>query len=411
MIRYSIKSLTNKKTISILFSIAVCIAVSISMLAINISFQIEEGFYQADKKYDIIIGPKGSKTQLIMSSLFFSDDPLGQIDKDYLDEISKKYKVNKIIPLAMADSYKGNRVIGTTIDLLDNYNFEKGNIFSKDFDIVIGSNIAERYNISIGDKLITSHGTSEIAEEHHNSPYTVTGILKKTNTSYDNTCFTTVGSVWNAHKDHHHEAEDKDEHQEEHEHEDEHENEHEHIDGEKHEHHMGYTALLIKTGNLAIANDIEISLKEDLKVQAINTTKVLRGLAGNIDMSKQVALLLCSIIVILAVILTCVMSFLMLVNSKKDIEILKFLGMKKGKVFTYIISQVVMLIVISIGISLIINNSVLSIANNISSKLGIILDVSKKYPQELYVTLVYIVIIIVSTLIYTYVLTKGEDNK
>ncbi|AYE34096.1 ABC transporter permease [Clostridium septicum] len=405
MIRYSIKSLTNKKTISILFSIAVCIAVSISKLAINISSQIEEGFYQADKKYDIIIGAKGSKTQLIMSSLFFSDDPLGQIDKDYLDEISKKYKVNKIVPLAMADSYKGNRVIGTTIDLLDNYNFEKGNIFSKDFDIVIGSNIAERYNLSIGDKLITSHGTSEMAEEHHNSPYTVTGILKKTNTSYDNTCFTTVGSVWNAHKDHHHEEEDKDEHQ------DEHDDEHEHIDGEKHEHHMGYTALLIKTGNLAIANDIEISLKEDLKVQAINTTKVLRSLVGNIDMSKQVALLLCGIIVVLAVILTCVMSFFMLVNSKKDIEILKFLGMKKGKIFTYIISQIVMLIVISIGISVIINSWVLSIANNISSKLGIILDVSKKYPQEFYITLVYIIIIIVSTLIYTYVLTKGEDNK
>ena len=37
MIKYSIKSLLSKKTISILFSLAIFIAVSISMLAINIS--------------------------------------------------------------------------------------------------------------------------------------------------------------------------------------------------------------------------------------------------------------------------------------------------------------------------------------------------------------------------------------
>ena len=70
MIKYSIKSLLSKKTISILFSLAIFIAVSISMLAINISSQIEEGFYQVDKKYDIIVGPKGYTISYVKFILF-----------------------------------------------------------------------------------------------------------------------------------------------------------------------------------------------------------------------------------------------------------------------------------------------------------------------------------------------------
>lgn len=414
MFKYSVKSLLSKKTISILFSIAICIAISISMLSINISSQIEEGFYQADKKYDIIVGPKGSDTQLVMSSLFFVDDPLGTIPVEYLENIKKEYDLNKVVPIAMADSYKGNRVVGTTNDLLEGYEISLGNIFENDFEIVVGSNIAERYNLSIGDKIVTSHGVSSINEEHNDSPYTLKGILKKTNTSYDNTIFTTVESVWKAHS---HNDSQEDTHDdnlvsiEEHEHEEEQEHEHDenHENHENHENEMGYTALLIKSGNLATANKLEIDLNDNLEVQAINTTKVLRNLINNIDMSKQVALLLCIIIIILAIILTCVMSFLMLTNSKKDIKLLAFLGMKKKKIYAYTIYQVGILIFISVLTSLLINRWVLTIVSSISSSMGIVLDLNKVYKGEFYITFVYIALILVSTLIYTYIRTNKEN--
>lgn len=414
MFKYSVKSLLSKKTISILFSIAICIAISISMLSINISSQIEEGFYQADKKYDIIVGPKGSDTQLVMSSLFFVDNPLGTISVEYLENIKKEYDLNKVVPIAMADSYKGNRVVGTTNDLLEGYEISLGSIFENDFEIVVGSNIAERYNLSIGDKIVTSHGVSAINEDHSDSPYTLKGILKKTNTSYDNTIFTTVESVWKAHS--HSDSGEEEAHGDnlvsiedegEHGHEDEHAHE-EGEEAENHENEMGYTALLIKSGNLATANKLETDLNENLEIQAINTTKVLRKLINNIDMSKQVALLLCIIIIILAIILTCVMSFLMLTNSKKDIKLLTFLGMKKRKIYAYTIYQVSILISISVITSLLINRWVLTIVSSISSSMGIVLDLNKVYKGEFYITFVYIALILVSTLIYTYIRTNKE---
>lgn len=390
MFRYSIKSLLSKKTVSILFIISICIAISISMLSINISSQIDEGFYHVDKKYDIIVGPKGSSTQLVMSSLFFSDDPLGTIDTDYLDNIMDEYEVTTIVPLAMADSYKGNRIVGTTTDLLNDYSLKSGELFKEDYEVVVGYNIATSYNLSIGDEITTSHGTSNYAEEHTSSPYILVGILDKTNTSYDNTLFTSINSVWNAHD-------------EEHIHSEEEEYSHEGDD-----HNMGYTSILVKTGSLATANKIETSLSEDVDVQAVNTTKILRKLVGNIDMSKQVALLLCGIIVVLASLLTCVMSFLMLVNSKNDIKLLKFLGMNKSKIYSYVLGQVIILIAVSITISLLINRVALSLVNNISSSLGIVLDLTKVYPTEFYIVFIYVGVIIVSTLIYSYIRVKKE---
>lgn len=325
------------------------------MLSINITSQVKEGFYNVDKKYDVIIGPSGSDTQLVMSSMFFSDDPLGTLDEKYLEKITENYDVEKIIPLAIADYYKDIRIVGTTSELIGEYKISEGNVFSNVFEIVIGSNVAEKYNISVGDTIITSHGTSNLAEEH------------------------------------------------EHEHSEEEEHDHE-------EHQSGYTALLIRTGNMAVSSQLETDLSDDLEIQVVNTTKVLRKLLGNFDMSKEIALLLCSIIVVLAVILTCVMSFLMLINLRKDIDLFGFLGMKKSKVYNYVLWQVGILVSISVTLSLTINRLVLKIANTISSKLGIVLDTTKIYPSEIYISLIYILIIIISTITFVYFKVKKENK-
>lgn len=416
MIRYSIKSLLSKKTISILFSLAILITISISMLAINITSQVEEGFYNVDKKYDVIIGPSGSDTQLVMSSMFFSDDPLGTLDEKYLEEINENYNVEKIIPLAIADYYKDSRIVGTTSELIEEYKIKEGNIFSNDFEIVIGSNVAEKYNLSVGDTIITSHGTTSLAEEHEHSPYIVVGILEKTNSAYDNTCFTTVESVHAIHTDNEENLledivlYDDSATEEEHDHSEEIHNHSEEEEHEHEEHQSGYTALLIRTGNMAIASQLETDLSDDLEIQVVNTTKVLRKLLGNFDMSKEIALLLCSIIVILAVILTCVMSFLMLINLKKDIDLFGFLGMKKSKVYNYVLWQVGVLVSISVTLSLAINRIVLKIANTFSSKLGIVLDIAKIYPNEIYISLIYILIIIISTIVFVYFKVNKENK-
>ena len=100
MIKYSIKSLLSKKTISILFSLAIFIAVSISMLAINISSQIEEGFYQVDKKYDIktMAAIKGVKPATIAGQIA-KGIQLKKIDSDKYQRFIDREDYSRIVRL------------------------------------------------------------------------------------------------------------------------------------------------------------------------------------------------------------------------------------------------------------------------------------------------------------------------
>ena len=53
MFKYALKSIKSKKIISILYVIALSISMTISMLSINISSQIQDGFFRVDQKYDV----------------------------------------------------------------------------------------------------------------------------------------------------------------------------------------------------------------------------------------------------------------------------------------------------------------------------------------------------------------------
>ena len=143
MFKYALKSIKSKKIISILYVIALSISMTISMLSINISSQIQDGFFRVDQKYDVVIGNKGSSTQLLMSSVFFSEEPLGTLPYSVVDDIKKIDESMKVVPIALGDNYNGSKIVGTEPSLLEGYEFSKGEVFGEDFEVVVGSNVAK----------------------------------------------------------------------------------------------------------------------------------------------------------------------------------------------------------------------------------------------------------------------------
>ena len=429
MFRFALKSINSKKTISILYVIALSISMTISMLSINISSQIQEGFFRVDQKYDVVVGNKGSSTQLLMSSIFFSEDPLGTLPYSVVDDIKDIDETMKVVPIALGDNYRGSKIVGTEPNLLEGYEFSKGQVFGEDFEVVVGSNVAKAYNLEIGSQIVSSHGAGDAisGHDHSDSPYKVVGILKSTNTSYDNAVFTDICNIWSAHSNHdddaHNEEEHSDEehhdHDEEHSHEGEHhdhEDDHEHSDEEEHTHDHNHsdgevTAILVRSGNLGNANKIIKDFNvEDKDLQAINVTQTLRKLMGNVDISKQIALILSSLVVILAIIIVVIMTYMMQKTYDKDLEILQILGASQGKTIAYLGYQNSILIIASLLISLLGREIVLNLANKVSSSLGIVLAMNKVYSLE-YIVLLAIIVFSILPLIF-YILknkrSKGE---
>ena len=415
MFKFALKSINSKKTISILYVIALSISMTISMLSINISSQIQEGFFRVDQKYDVVVGNKGSSTQLLMSSIFFSEDPLGTLPYSVVDDIKDIDETMKVVPIALGDNYRGSKIVGTEPNLLEGYEFSKGQVFGEDFEVVVGSNVAKAYNLEIGSQIVSSHGAGDAisGHDHSDSPYKVVGILKSTNTSYDNVVFTDICNIWSAHSNHD-EEEHSDEEHHDHEEEHSHEDDLEHSDEEEHTHAHNHsdgevTAILVRSGNLGNANKIIKDFNvEDKDLQAINVTQTLRKLMGNVDISKQIALILSSLVVILAIIIVVIMTYMMQKTYDKDLEILHILGASQGKTIGYLGYQNSILIIVALLISLLGREIVLNLANKVSSSLGIVLAMNKVYSLE-YIVLLAIIVFSILPLIF-YIL-KNKRNK
>jgi len=380
LFKYSLKSMGTRKVVTFLYIMALVVAVTLSDVTVNISKQVEEGFFSADNKYDVLIGKSGSGTQLLMSTLFFSDDPLGTISMQYVEDLKLRGDLNLVIPIALADNYRGASIVGTEDIFLEGYDLKEGVVFQKPFEAVVGYNVAKSYNIKIGDNLTTSHGVAGSGNSHEANPYTVVGVLEKTNTAYDNVIFSDIHSIWEAH---HHEDEEVSTEN----HEDEHEN--------------SVTAIVIRSGSLAKANEIITQYNtDDGNTQAVNPTVVMRKLMKNIDLSKQIALLLSTIILILSGIIIIIMTLLMLQGINKDIEILRFIGVGRKGIVKFIMYQTAVQVSTGVVISIVLSRIVLYITNTVSNKMGIIIAFDKIYSSEIYIILIVAILCTLPTLLY-----------
>lgn len=185
---------------------ALCIAgagagIALLCAVFLLSSGVADGFVRNARGIDVIAGAKGSPLQLVLSSIYHADIPAGNIEmKDY-EQIRKHSRVKSAIPLALGDSYKGWRMVGTTPAYLALYGaeFAQGRAFDQDFETVAGADTG----LKVGDTFAVSHGFSADSDDVHDYKlYTVTGVLKPTGTVLDKLLTTTVGSVQQLHAHH-----------------------------------------------------------------------------------------------------------------------------------------------------------------------------------------------------------------
>ena len=187
-------------------------SVAIITLLILLEKQFEKKFNDNIDGIDLVLGAQGSPLQLILSSVYQVDAPTGNIDYAEAKTWMKNRLVKTAIPLAFGDNYKGFRIVGTTPDYLTHYGATvNGKVFNKNFEVVVGADVAEKMSLKIGDKFFGSHGDSAEGEVHDAHAYIITGIASKTNKVVDNLILCNIPSVWAMHEGHDHEHEEGEE--------------------------------------------------------------------------------------------------------------------------------------------------------------------------------------------------------
>jgi len=176
-------------------------SVAIITLLILLDEQFEKKFNSNIDGIDMVLGAQGSPLQLILSSVYQVDAPTGNIDYAEAKTWMHSPMVKSAIPLAFGDNYLGYRIVGTTPEYLTKYGaaLKEGKVFDKNFEVVVGSEIAQKLGVKVGDKFFGSHGDAAEGELHEDHAYHVTGIAAPTGKVVDNLILCNVPSVWAMH--------------------------------------------------------------------------------------------------------------------------------------------------------------------------------------------------------------------
>ena len=166
--------------------------------------QLQERMGRDARGIDLVAGAKGSPLQVILSAIYHLDIPTGNIPLAQANEVAKHRMVKKTIPLALGDSYRGFRIVGTGHDYVAHYGgmLAAGRLWEKPLETVVGAEVAQRLGHAVGSTFTGAHGIAEGGTDHDDAPYRVVGVLAPSGTVLDRLVLTGIDSVWQVHEEH-----------------------------------------------------------------------------------------------------------------------------------------------------------------------------------------------------------------
>ena len=194
-------SIRQQRLQSLLTVVLFTVSVGISIAVVSFTEQVGNRLEQSTSGIDLVVGAKGSPLQIILCSVFHADYPTGNIPLYEAERISRHRLVKDALPLALGDAYEGFRIVGSNQKFRDWYGckVQEGQWWQQDLEVVLGSRVAERTGLKIGDSLASAHGLTEANDDHKDAVYRVVGILKSSGGITDDLILTSVSSLWKVH--------------------------------------------------------------------------------------------------------------------------------------------------------------------------------------------------------------------
>ncbi|MDN3380135.1 MULTISPECIES: ABC transporter permease [unclassified Pseudoalteromonas] len=335
LIKLAYKSLLNRRGSAFLTLFTIAISVMLLLSIERVRVDAKSSFSNTISGTDLIVGARTGDIQLLLSSVFRIGHTNNGVSWQSYQYIKQQRGVAWTIPLSLGDSHKGQAVLGTSLDYFTHYKYGKkqpltftqGAAFSHLNEVVIGSEIANKLNYQLGDKVVISHGMGNTSFHHHDEdPFTVVGILKATGTPVDKTLHIPLAAIELIHGGGHSEHE--------HEHEHEHEQHNENLTGEPKQitaFLMGFDSPLY---TLQVRRNINQYKPEALL--AIMPGVTLRELWEMLSIVEKILLLFSSIVVLVSLLGMLTTLLASLNQRRRELAILRSVGARPWHLFSLI---------------------------------------------------------------------------
>ncbi len=355
------------------------------------------------KGIDMVVGAKGSPLQLILSAVYHIDSPTGNISFEDAKKIKNNRMVGSSIDLLYGDNYKGYRIVGTEEKFLELYNakIKEGRKWNNPLEVVVGSKIHTKLNISIDDELISSHGLRETGEQHSDQLFKVVGLLEPSNSVIDQLIVTSPESIWDLHDDHDHDEEHEHDDDEEHEHD--HDEEHEHDHDEEHEHDHDdkeITAMLIKFKSPMNIIQFPRQINENTNLQAAVPSYEISRLFKLFGFGIETLTYLAYLIIIVSGFSLFINLFNSMRERKYEMALIRTLGSSRRQLSMMIIFESLILTTVGFFIGLLVSRlGVMFVSSLMEESLNYNLNSFGILNEELWLLVLSIFIGLVSSII------------
>ena len=187
---------------SVLTVVSVALGVSLVIASVLLTRGIKEGFIAGATDYNLIVGAKGSPTQLVLNVVFRMDAPTPNIPLSAYEDLRADPRVEAAVPVAMGDAYQGFRYVATSEAYFAPLPWRRhlpalatGRLFRSDaperpgYEAVLGADAARGTGLKPEDRFYEG-------EEMAAYPLRVVGVLRPTGTADDRAIFISLASYW-----------------------------------------------------------------------------------------------------------------------------------------------------------------------------------------------------------------------
>ena len=130
LFKLSWKNLISKPLSMALCLMLVALGVALTSMLSLLNVQLKDRLYKNIDGIHMVVGAKGGKLQMILSSVYHIGTPTGNIPYKKTKWLKKSPYVSEAIPITLGDTYKSFRIVGTDSSFSKHY---KAELASGDF--------------------------------------------------------------------------------------------------------------------------------------------------------------------------------------------------------------------------------------------------------------------------------------
>ncbi len=210
MLDLCLKSLLNRRFVAGLTVLSIALSVALILGVERLRTEARAGFANSASGVDLIVAARGNDVQILMATVFGVGSTGTGISWESYEMVEDMPGIDWTVPLMMGDSHRGYPVIGTSNAYFERFRhsggqpliFAQGQAFDDSMGAVVGAEVAQAFGYAPGAEIVNAHGSGAVSfDVHDDAPFTVSGVLEPTGTAVDRMVFVSIEGFDTLHQD------------------------------------------------------------------------------------------------------------------------------------------------------------------------------------------------------------------